>query len=68
MERSDRFCPVMLTVLFMGLYIWGESVMRVKIYLKDVHYLTVDNKDVDCMIQWLRQTGQRNITLREELR
>jgi len=67
-ECGDRFCPVVITVLFLGLSVWGESVMRVKIYLNDVHYLTVDNKDVDGMIQWLRQTGQRNITLREELR
>ena len=42
--------------------------MKVKIYIKDVHYFTVDNRDVDSMIQWLQQTGQKNITLKEEVR
>jgi|FLMP01.1.fsa_nt_emb hypothetical protein len=43
--------------------------MKVKIYVNDIHYLTVDNRDVDSMIHWLKQTcGHQNITLKEEVR
>jgi len=35
--------------------------MKCKIYVNDVHMLTVDNKDVDSMMKWLKDTGHTNI-------
>ena len=37
--------------------------MKCKIYVNDVHMLTVDNRDVDSMMKWLKDTGHTNIRL-----
>ena len=42
--------------------------MKCKIYVNDVHMLTVDDKDsvyksVDNMIKWLKDTGHNNIRI-----
>ena len=40
--------------------------MKCKIYVKDVHMLTVDNQDVYSIMKWLKDTGHTNIRLEGE--
>ena len=37
--------------------------LKAKISVNGVHMLTVDPRDVNDMITWLKSTGQTNITL-----
>ena len=37
--------------------------MKCKIYAEDVHYLTVDECDVESMLKWLKDTGHTNVVV-----
>tara|TARA_R110000782_G_scaffold124060_1_gene215579 strand:- start:178 stop:420 length:243 start_codon:yes stop_codon:yes gene_type:complete len=39
--------------------------MKCKIYVEDVHTLTVDEGDVDSMLKWLKDTGATNVLVRD---
>mgnify|MGYP005810374393 CR=1 FL=1 len=39
--------------------------MKCKIYAEDVHYLTVDECDVESMLKWLKDTGHTNVVVHD---
>jgi hypothetical protein len=64
-ECGDRFCPVVITVLFLGLSIWSVSTMKtVRVYIDDVFHCTILDKDVEGMLRHLMSVGIVNVTVR----
>jgi uncharacterized protein Smg (DUF494 family) len=64
-ECGDRFCPVVITVLFLGLSIWSVSTMKtVRVYIDDVFHCTILDKDVEGMLRHLKSVGIVNVTVR----
>ena len=65
MECGDRFCPVVITVLFLGLSVWSFSAMKsVRVYIDDVFHCTMPDKYVEGMLRHLKSIGIVNVTLR----
>jgi hypothetical protein len=64
-ECGDRSCPVVITVLFLGLPIWSVSTMKtVRVYIDDVFHCTIPCKGVGGMLRYLKSIGIVNVTLR----